>query len=267
MSAAIPEGKEGTMKRASRILTMPLRLLLGLSKVTLVTMMLLFMLGSVALPIITTLSATMFSLAVSTASFFTNGIDLVSQQKKEREFVELLLENERSARKKLEIEAKSLKARLQMAETGLPARKISYRGGSRTVKEALLDTQDRITTRTAKRLGREVVGMAGEAIPYVGVAATVGLMGADVYDSCEMLKELDAFARAVDPSIASNQDEVCGIMVPDAESTFAAAKAAAASIVPDFYWAEGWQDLRSNLPEFYWKEGWSDLVGQTDSTP
>ena len=105
-------------------------------------------------------------------------------------------------------------------------------------------TSERIATRATKTAARSVGSMAGEALPFVGVAVIVGATAFEIKDLCATIKDMNELKRAFDPSLIPDEAEttVCSITVPTKEELRASAKAA-----PKAAWAKA----RSVIPSSY----------------
>ncbi len=61
---------------------------------------------------------------------------------------------------------------------------------------------------------RNFAAMAGEAAPVVGTAVIVGATAYELYDACQMLKDLRALDSAFNGDSGIDSTEVCGMTVP-----------------------------------------------------
>jgi hypothetical protein len=134
-------------------------------------------------------------------------------------------------------------------------RSVMYRGERRPLREAITDTNKRIARRTAAAAGRNASSVVAEAIPYLGIAAMLGVTGYDLKDSCDTIKDLHTLDVALDSTRQFGQDEteVCGLRVPTKEEVWQSVKdnsseawIAAGRYVP-------------NLPEFELPTWWRVL--------
>ena len=123
------------------------------------------------------------------------------------------------------------------------ASRVTYRGARRTAREAVTDTSRRVSRRVAFASARNVGSMAGEALPFIGVAVIVGATAWELADACEMMKDMRELDAAFNPDTPVTDDEVCGLEVPTAAETW---KLIAAS--PGAVW-EGAQGLYDGLPK------------------
>lgn len=328
-----------------RRLALPVRMLMKLSKATLAILTLCFLLLSLTLPVLTTLSSVTFATVSLVAEALTSMPSVLKRQSKsvaevltEKEaarakaFVEAekataraakaegqvenysarlaakesALATEKTARAEADLAAKAAATRASQYEgksVGLELRVAKletevvikaeeaaiYRGERKLLSEAVSDTSSRVAGRVARTLKADVASMAGQAIPYIGVAAIVGSIGYDAYQSCEMVKELHDLDVAFNPDHAIvDTAEVCGTRIPTADEIWnqvvnapGAALGAAKDALPVFEWEKGWKDLTGHvpsaddlngiasrvaatlggwLPDFYWKDGWDDLT-------
>ncbi len=61
---------------------------------------------------------------------------------------------------------------------------------------------------------RNLAATAGEAAPFVGTAVIVSATALELYDACEMLKDLHALDAAFNGGSGIDSGEVCGMTVP-----------------------------------------------------
>ncbi|OYU40951.1 MAG: hypothetical protein CFE33_02430 [Pseudorhodobacter sp. PARRP1] len=101
--------------------------------------------------------------------------------------------------------------------------RLLYRGEKTLINEIVADTAKRINTRMAAMMKSDIGGMVGQAIPYIGTAAIVGVTAYDLNASCEMMKDLHAMDVAFNPEHAIDSREVCGMRVPTVEEVADAA--------------------------------------------
>lgn len=119
---------------------------------------------------------------------------------------------------------------------------VVYRGQRRLLTEAITDTNERIARRTAVAASRNASSVVAEAIPYLGIAAMLGVTAYDLKDSCDTIKDLHALDVAIDPEkeISAEDTEVCGLRVPTKDEVWSDVKGqsveawdAAGRYVPD----------------------------------
>ncbi len=98
-------------------------------------------------------------------------------------------------------------------------RTVLYRGKRVAIKEAIIDTNDRIAQRTAFMASRNLTSIPAEAIPYLGIAVILSVTAYDLYDSCDTIKDLHELTIALDPSrkLSNDQTAVCGMEVPSTD--------------------------------------------------
>jgi hypothetical protein len=133
-------------------------------------------------------------------------------------------------------------------------RSVIYRGERRLLREAVTDTNGRIARRTAVAASRNASSVVAEAIPYLGIAAMLGVTAYDLKDSCDTIKDLHALDVAIDPSkeLGAEETEVCGLRVPSKEEVWQSVKEnsseawdAASIYLPDLpeFELPSWRDL------------------------
>lgn len=294
----MPKAKETSaswvIAQILRIFAFPFRLLMALTKATLAAVCIALLVVSLALPVLTTSSLALFSVAAAVAEAVTSVPSLLKRQ--ERASAKLLAErealasSERAAKKVVQTEASDLGIKLEksMAQVAAAERKaadiatklaskeaalaemagakVLYRGEQRTMKEVVADAAQRVGARTTKIIQADVSGMVGQAIPYVGAVAVVAVTAYDLEQSCELMKELHELDVAFNPEHAIDEREVCGMQVPTVDEILEGAKAAPGAalakifgMVPAFQWEAGLADLEEKFPEFNWEAGWSDM--------
>jgi hypothetical protein len=104
-------------------------------------------------------------------------------QKAEQEAADLLPDQRRLQQEALELTNELSNARK------LAARKtdtVMYRGTRRPIREAIIDTNGRIARHTAQTATRNASSVVVEAIPYLGIAAMLGVTTYDLKDSCDI---------------------------------------------------------------------------------
>ena len=134
-------------------------------------------------------------------------------------------------------------------------RRVTYRGETRTVREAVSNTVDRASRRTTIAAQRNIAAMVGEGIPFWGVAVIAAATAWEISDACAMMKDFYELEVAFAPEAAIPVDEieVCGLQVPSSEEIWDAilsSPAAAAAKVTELY---------GSLPEF---NVYSNTVGR-----
>ena len=136
------------------------------------------------------------------------------------------LTTEQAAKRKLRVEmgdlaenlaieratSRKLRTELRDAAPGV----VLFRGRKVAIKEAVDTTANRISRRAATTSTRELGSMAGEAIPYLGIAVVVGATALELKDLCDTLKDMSELQRAFDPNagVSDEQKTVCAQRVP-----------------------------------------------------
>lgn len=73
----------------------------------------------------------------------------------------------------------------------------------------------RVGIRQARSAARNVASAPGKTIPVVGAALVAGATAWDIYEACELLKELDQLTTFFGNSSIQNQSQkVCGLPIP-----------------------------------------------------
>ncbi|WWR47690.1 hypothetical protein RZ517_05835 [Roseovarius sp. S88] len=236
--------------------------------------------GSIALNLAFVVGGALFSVA-SSAFHSATGMRTVAMQHAD-EVADLSgeLAQERAAKRQLRGELSEVTADLASertvtrrlrSEVGdvIPDR-VVYRGRKVAVQEAVETTSNRISKRAVKTSSREIGAMAGEALPYVGIAVVVGATALELKDLCDTLKDMSELRRALDPGSAPSEDEqtVCATRVPTAEEVWETVKASpgnawqsAKAAVPTL------EEIKSyELPDVDWEEYWDTSADWFAST-
>lgn len=118
--------------------------------------------------------------------------------------------------------SRQLRNKLDEATLGV----IAYRGSKVTAARAVADTRGRIAKRASVSATRNVGSMFGEAVPWIGTSVIVGVTAMELYDLCEMTRDMNELHRAFDPDVTLSEDknEVCGMRVPTKEEVWQEAK-------------------------------------------
>jgi hypothetical protein len=77
---------------------------------------------------------------------------------------------------------------------------------------------ERIVKRVARNSAVNLASVAGEAVPYLGVALVVSVTAMDLKDGCDTARDVNEMLNILDAeSIDDVSSEVCGMKVPSAE--------------------------------------------------
>lgn len=71
----------------------------------------------------------------------------------------------------------------------------------------------KLRSRLAKNVVRNTAALTAEAVPFVGLAAAVGVTAYDVYDACQTIQDLNQLLRA-DGQSSEDTNGICGVQVP-----------------------------------------------------
>lgn len=85
----------------------------------------------------------------------------------------------------------------------------------------------RISRRMAKLASLNLGSTVAEAIPYLGVAAVMGVTVWDLKSSCETMKEMHELNLAFNPDAAADPqtEKLCGMPIPTGDEIWTAVKA------------------------------------------
>lgn len=198
--------------------------------------------------------------AASSAFHAMTGLRPVAMQHAD-EVAELTSEvaQERAAKRKL---------RAELADTSSDI--VTYRGQKVALKDAVNRTAERVSKRAAATSAREVTSMAGEALPYVGIAVVVGATALELRDLCDTMKDMSELQRALDPNTRVSDEEktVCAQRVPTRDELWAAVKSS-----PGTAWAKARSVLPSleeikeyELPDIDWGGAWASAIDGADKS-
>ncbi len=136
---------------------------------------------------------------------------------------------------------------------------VLFKGRKIALREAVGETADTVSARAAKSAARETASMAGEALPYLGVAVIVGVTAMEINDLCQTIRDMNSLKRAFNTELEPSEEEltVCSMTVPSREELWTATLEA-----PGAAWdyskaaIPSLEDLRDiELPS------WSDVLG------
>lgn len=145
--------------------------------------------------------------------------------------------------------ASSKRLRRELAQS-----RVLYRGAKRLAREAVADTSRRAARRVAAGSARTVASAAGEALPLVGVGVVAAATAYDLYDACELMKDLHALDVAFNPENAISGQEVCGMRAPTKDeiwASVAASPGAAWSTATSYYQGLSADDVSAMFGSIY----------------
>lgn len=105
---------------------------------------------------------------------------------------------------------------------------VVFKGKKLTLREAVVETTDTVSARAAKSAARETASMAGESLPYVGVAVIAGVTALEIQDLCQTIRDMNSLKRAFNPELEPSEEEltVCSMAIPSRQELWAATIAA-----------------------------------------
>jgi hypothetical protein len=127
-------------------------------------------------------------------------------------------------------------------EGRLKPKEVTHGGRKKLVSEAVEQTTQRVTKRTAAGATRNVAATFGEAVPVIGVGVVVAATAWELKDACDTMKDLHELEVALNPEKANDASvqEVCGLRVPSKEEIWAKVKASPGA---------AWQMAKDAMPE------------------
>ena len=181
---------------------------------------------------------------------------------------------EQAVTRRLRAEATDLSDELLVAKRQLDNAMpdlVTYRGKRVAVSEAVEETADLISDRARNSAAREMGSMAGEALPYLGVAVIVGVTALELKDLCDTIKDMNALKRAFNPALSPDEGAktVCSMEVPTSDELWASAKGAPRAAwdgakgvvqslpsidelkVPDLDWSGYWDGIGAGFAAAY----------------
>ena len=216
---------------------------------------------SVGITAAMTVSSTVFDLISSLVESVYDGATVRRHQNTELAKVRKQLDDEMASSKRLRRDLAKTTVERDRVKRELAERTVNYRGSKRLAREAVADTSERVARRVAAAATRTVASTAGEALPLFGVGVIAAATAYELYDACEMMKELHALDVAFNPESAIAEREVCGMQAPTQTEIWAAVKAspsAAWSTAADYYHSLGEVDVGAMFGSGYkWILGWN----------
>lgn len=201
------------MARRGSLITAPFRVLLYLSKGVLATLfvaMLVVNLGMVMVP--------------SVFAAVSGAIESVVGPRTVRAAQAAEVDDLTNRNAELVARTETLTTENARLATELENTRVTYRGETRLAKEAVADTSDRMSRRVTAAAARNTASMAGEALPFVGVAVIVAATTWELHDACELMSDLHELDVAFNPDAAIDGAEVCGTKVPTAAEVWASVR-------------------------------------------
>ena len=97
--------------------------------------------------------------------------------------------------------------------------KVMFKGKNTTVANAVGATTSSIKHRAIRTSTRSISSMAVEAIPYVDIAAIIGVTAWEIKDLCATVKDMEELNQALNPDDTPLDDDssVCSVKVPAKE--------------------------------------------------
>lgn len=126
---------------------------------------------------------------------------------------------ERNGLKAANTELEQRYKRLDVAHTDLSgkhqrlsAEKVHF---ERKVRDAVSKHSHSISSHLARNSSRQVVTAPGKSIPFYGIALITGLAVLDIYEACEMIKELNELNIEIGTQPEKeNAEKICGLNAP-----------------------------------------------------
>jgi hypothetical protein len=189
---------------------------------------------------------------VSTLIYAVSGVDTtltkaraeLTQSSARRARIEADLNLERGRAKNLEKQTETL--RVENSKLRIDGPDVSFHGKTGTMRSVVEETTDMVKKRTAKVAAANIGSMAGESIPFWGIAVVVGATTYEVASACETMKDMQNLTTALAPgdTVLDDTDvsHVCGMAVPTRQELWAMARSS-----PGVAWGSA-KSLVSDLP-------------------
>lgn len=121
----------------------------------------------------------------------------LEQERRRSKNVEVALNEERSRHVKAKADLSDLQSRHAKVSRELAS-------GSKLAKAKAAEVRLRLRTGVARNIG----SIPGEAIPYVGIGVNIAMIGLDIYDACQTMKDFNELLRLLGEG--PENDEFCG---------------------------------------------------------
>lgn len=152
----------------------------------------------------------------------------------------------------LTAENKALQAKAAKAE-------VNYQGRTIAAEEAVAEATRRIADRVAEAARRRVATAPGEAVPFYGVPLVSAAAGEDVQDDCAALRDLHGLDVAFNPDTALSDDGICELVVPEATALWSAIRDQAPALWEKLF------DRFDGLPPLVLPPWWDAVMAEADA--
>lgn len=119
---------------------------------------------------------------------------------------------------------------------------VMFRGKSRPLREVVEETTQSVARRTTKVAAANFGSMAGEGIPFWGIAVIVASTAYEINGACETMKDMRDLRTALSFGSATDAEvsQVCGMSIPTKEELWQAIKASPGA---------AWSAAKENFPD------------------
>ena len=116
------------------------------------------------------------------------------------------------------------------------------RGQIKKIRGVARSAAKRTVARSIKSVKRGLATLAGKAVPFVGVAVSVGVTAWEIKDLCETIRDMNGISKEIDPlkPTADNETTVCSAPVPATEEVLRKVAASPHAV---------WQASKKFVPE------------------
>ncbi|MGB5066923.1 MAG: hypothetical protein WBO29_06045 [Albidovulum sp.] len=173
---------------------------------------------------VATMTVTALGTFVSTLIYTVSGVDTaltrtkaeLTQSYARRAEIEADLNLERGKTKYLAKQTGTL--RVENSKLRVNGPDVNFHGKTRTMRSVVEETTSIVKKRTAKVAAANIGSMAGESIPFWGIAVVVGATTYEVASACDTMKDMQNLTTALSPGDTMLDDtdvsHVCGMAVP-----------------------------------------------------
>ena len=135
---------------------------------------------------------------------------------------------------------------------------VMFRGKKRALKSVAEEVTGSVSRRTAKVAATNVGSMAGEGIPFWGIAVIVASTTVEAAAACDTMRDMHDLQKALDPGavVDDGASEVCGMRIPTQDEIWEAVKSS-----PGKAWATS-KEMFSNLPSPDFGGWWAMALAQ-----
>ena len=135
---------------------------------------------------------------------------------------------------------------------------VTFRGKTRTLKSVAEEVTELVSRRTAKVAATNVGSMAGEGIPFWGIAVIVASTTLEIKAACDTMIDMSDLQKVLSPGsdIDDQASEVCGTRILTQDEIWEAVKSS-----PGKVWASS-KEVFLDLPSPDFDDWWARALAQ-----